>query len=112
MAPAAGWFDATTITWGLLVPARGNMRQVGEISSPPKPFLAGMPGAGQGCAWTAVQKCSGFHAQHEGDFFLALIEGQEGPGGKRPGGGQVPQVKSGVALAPAVAFAKRTGHGD
>jgi hypothetical protein len=38
-APAAGWFDATTISWGLLTPARSNMHPLGKISSPPKLFF-------------------------------------------------------------------------
>jgi hypothetical protein len=44
--------------------------------------------------WQGLPQKSSFHAQGAGDFFLALVERKEGPGGKRPRGGKVPQVKS------------------
>ncbi len=55
---------------------------------------------------------SSLHTQGKGEFFLAAVESQESPGGKRPCGRNVPQVKSGVPFLPSIGFAKRTGHAN
>lgn len=50
------------------------------------------------------------HAHEGGNPFLALVEGQKHSGGKRPGGRQMPQVKRGMPLFPAVRLAEASCH--
>lgn len=42
MAPAAEWFDATTITWGLPALTNPIMHLLGKIASPPNDFFSEM----------------------------------------------------------------------